>query len=112
MKATLVFVPPGGGESEYSLDFELPGVPQPGDYISVTRPGTEGMADFIVRRCWWQLSYPNDELYRDADSQTKGKVEYLLVQCEYALGPHSSEEHKRSVDSYRNQGAQKFERMY
>jgi hypothetical protein len=59
MKATLVFVPPGGGEADYSLQFDLPAVPQPGDYISVTRPGQEGYEDFIVRRARWVLSYPS-----------------------------------------------------
>jgi hypothetical protein len=34
MKVRPVFVPPGGGEADYMLDLELPGVPQPGDYVS------------------------------------------------------------------------------
>lgn len=51
IKARLIFVPPGGGESDYGLHFELPEIPRPGDYITITRgsssPETE---DFIVRR--------------------------------------------------------------
>jgi hypothetical protein len=50
MEATLVFVPPGGGDAEYSLQFELPSVPQPESYISITRPDQLGTEDFIVRR--------------------------------------------------------------
>jgi len=42
LKATLAFVPSGGGEADYHLDFELPGVPQPGDYISIARSGQSG----------------------------------------------------------------------
>jgi hypothetical protein len=37
LKATLAFVPPGGGEADYHLEFKLPGVTQPGDYISIAR---------------------------------------------------------------------------
>ena len=55
MKATLAFVPPGGGEADYYLEFELPGVPQLGDYISIARSGQQGTEDFIVRRTWWYL---------------------------------------------------------
>ena len=49
MNVTLTFVPPGGGESDYSLNFDLPGIPRPGDYIRVRRPKQTGSEDFIVR---------------------------------------------------------------
>ncbi len=51
MKMSLAFVPPGGGEADYGLDFDLPGIPQPGDYISITREGEEGTGteDFLER---------------------------------------------------------------
>ena len=54
MKVSLLFVPPGGGETDYQLEFELPAPPQPGDYISVRREDTKdlGTEDFIVRRTW------------------------------------------------------------
>jgi hypothetical protein len=39
MKVNLAFVPPEGGDVEYSLEFELPSVPQPGNYISIIRSG-------------------------------------------------------------------------
>ena len=38
MKVRLCFVPPGGGEANYSLDFDMPAVPRSGDYISIKRP--------------------------------------------------------------------------
>jgi hypothetical protein len=66
VKVRLVFVPPGGGEADYSLDFELPGIPQKGDYVSIKRPGQQGTIDFIARRSWWHLDYPSDEMYTDS----------------------------------------------
>jgi len=52
LKATLAFVPPGGGEADYHLEFELPSVPPPGDYISIVRSAQRGTEDFVVRRTW------------------------------------------------------------
>ena len=43
MKVTLVFVPPGGGETDYQLSFDLPGIPVKGDYIMVSRGDQPGM---------------------------------------------------------------------
>jgi hypothetical protein len=102
MKATLVFVPPGGGEADYSLDFELLGVPQPGDYISITRPEMTGTVDFIVRRSWWHLDYPSNAPYKSSNDTTCGKMKSIVVECEFAVGPYSSEEHKRSCEAYKN----------
>lgn len=100
---TLVFVPPGGGEADYSLDFDLPGVPQPGDYISVTRPDEEGTANFIVRRTWWSLNYPvGARASLTKDTTETGICTGLVVECEFALSPYSTEAHKRACESYRN----------
>jgi hypothetical protein len=110
MKATLVFVPPGGGEADYSLDFEIPSVPQPGDYVSIKRPGQQGTIDFIVRRTWWHMEYPSDALYGDPDNPIYGSVTGIVVECEFAIGPYSSPEHKQSCESYKGEGKlQKFE---
>lgn len=102
MKVTLVFVPPDGGEADYQLDFELPAIPQTGDYISVMRPGRDGTSDFIVRRTWWHLDYPNNELYGTAGNSAFGTVRSIVVECEFAEGSFSSEEHKRSLEMYKN----------
>lgn len=110
MKVRLVFVPPGGGEADYMLDFELPGVPQPGDYISIQRPKQNGTIDFIVRRSWWYLDYPNDDLYGDVHNLVYGMARVVVVECEFAIGPASSEEHLRACDIYKHEGKlQKFE---
>ena len=100
MKAQLVFVPPGGGEADYHLDFELPGVPQPGDYIIIERPGQTGTEDFIVRRTWWFLAHPNPPLSAHAAGTTCGSVRAVMVECEFARGAFSSEAHAQACKAY------------
>jgi hypothetical protein len=102
MKVTLYFVPPEGGDAEYSLQFELPSVPQPGSYISITRPDQQGTEDFIVRRNLWFLEHPTTGAY-ETTRQT-GAVRELGVQCEFARGPYSSDEHRRTCDDYERGG--------
>jgi hypothetical protein len=101
MNATLVFVPPGGGDAEYSLQFELPSVPQPGSYISITRPDQQGTEDFIVRRNLWHLEQPTTGAYGEGET---GTMTELGVECEFARGPYSSDEHRRTCDDFERGG--------
>lgn len=102
MLVTLVFVPPGGGEADYSLKFELPNVPRPGDYVSIMRPTAPGTEDFIVRRTWWHLDYPEspDVLIGEAGDAYWGSVRQLIVECEFAKGLTSGEGHRRNLQMY------------
>jgi hypothetical protein len=114
MKIRLSFVPPGGGKPDYSLHFDLPAIPQPGDYISIRRPITSaselpGTYDFIVKRTRWWLSYPDNDLYKEADDDTHGAVTEIVVDCEFALGYWSCEEHKRGVAGYSSRGTLRHE---
>jgi hypothetical protein len=102
MEAMLVFVPPGGGDAEYSLQFELPSEPQPGSYISLSRPDQLGTEDFIVRRSLWHLEHPTTGAYGE-EGET-GAMRGLYVQCVFARGPYSSEEHRRTCDDYEQGG--------
>ena len=100
MKVRLVFVPPGGGEQEYYSDFELPGIPQAGDYISIMRTGTQGTSDFIVRRTWWHLEYADKAV---TGNPADGSVHSVVVECEYAKGMTSSAEHLRACETFGRQ---------
>jgi len=102
-EVTLVVVPPGGGEADYSLRMTVPALPREGDYLTVLRkdaagkdrefPGTE---DFIVRRVWWTFEFPDDgEIYHVAGEDPVGQVGQIGIECEYAIGPYSSQTHKR-----------------
>jgi hypothetical protein len=100
MKATLAFVPPGGGETDYQMDFDLPTVPQKGDYIMIKEPGAEiRFRSFTVRRTIWSLTYP-PENRRDA----LGGVESVLVECEFARNSLMSKAHAQSCDMYERRG--------
>ena len=104
MIAKFVFVPPDGGEADFSLDFQIDTPPQPGDYITIRRPDEHGTSDFVVRRCWWQLKHPISAMTGQVDAATPdqyGEVTGLVIECEFAVGPFSSETHKRSCDSYK-----------
>jgi hypothetical protein len=111
MNARLVFVPPGGGEADYVLDFDLPAIPRPGDYISVMRPNQSGTEDFIVRRTWWTLKYPDAPTVQTSTTLVRGTTEDVVIECEFARGPYSSDNHKSACDAYdKKRGtAQEFE---
>ncbi len=107
MLAHFVFVPPGGGEADYSLYFEIPGVPQPGDYIQIVVDGETGTSDFIVRRTWWTLKHPNvdwptftDITKGDVPPAYVGLTHRVTVECEFAKGPFPTEDHKKSCEMY------------
>lgn len=112
-KVSLVVVPPGGGEADYSLDMMMPALPREGDYISVLRSGGApkddkhiGSEDFIVRRVWWMLDWPDDgQISHTAGEGPVGTVTQIGIECEYAIGHYSSQAHKDGAGS----DAKKFE---
>ncbi|HEX8621139.1 MAG TPA: hypothetical protein VF718_04145 [Allosphingosinicella sp.] len=112
-QVTLVIVPPGGGEAEYSLQMEVPALPREGDYVTVMRQregpvaGRDiGTEDFIVRRVWWAFDFPDDgRLYEDSDDRTVGTLNGIGIECEMAMGHYSSEAHRRMCGP----GARTFE---
>ena len=103
MKVNLAFVPPEVGDTEYSLQFELPSVPQPGSYISIIGPDQQvGSEDFIVRRILWHLEHPTTGA--SGEEGETGTMRGLYVQCEFARGGFSSEAHRRTCDDYERGG--------
>jgi len=76
------------------LIFDLPGVPQTGDVVTISRPGQEGYTNFVVRRTQWDLDHPDDKPGHRIDKAVVGKANAVTVECVYIVGPYSSEEHK------------------
>jgi hypothetical protein len=103
-EVTLVIVPPGGGEADYSLQMSVPALPREGDYISVMRKrdgpvagGDIGSEDFIVRRVWWTFEFPDDgELYHVVGEAPVGSLSGIGIECEYAKGHYSCERHVKA----------------
>ena len=107
MKVALAFVPPGGGETDYSLDFEIPALPNIGDYMTVVRPPDLGTSDFIVRRIHWGLQ--SDPYNPTATAHRVGTCTGITIECEFALSPYSSDSHKSCVDIYDARGKGRLE---
>lgn len=83
-----------GEKPSHSIMFDLPGVPQSGDLVTITRPDQEGSSNFIVRRIVWGLDYPESISPQRVGQPTIGKTASITVECTYALGSYASEEHK------------------
>ncbi|WP_425397303.1 hypothetical protein [Aeoliella sp.] len=107
MKVTLLIVPPGGGELDYMLDFDLPAIPRVGDYLSIQRAGgSPGFEYFIVRRTWWSLEHPpvDDEQAVSGTPPEIGSVKRIGVECEVAEGAAPTDDHRRSCEIYKAKG--------
>ena len=98
MKAKLCFVPPGGGEEDFHLELDLPGVPNPGDYIVVVESDKLKSGDdyqglhqgYIVRRCWWWIK--------------DGKYDFLVVEAEFAVPWEPTKDHQSALVMYQGRG--------
>ncbi|WGD32032.1 hypothetical protein AncyloWKF20_09525 [Ancylobacter sp. WKF20] len=92
IKVTLVIREIGKLEPDYSLEFNLPGVPAVGDYISIHRPDKPEpfSEDVIARKIWWRLNHP--ETGGIASSPPKiGSVHEIMVECDPAIGPYATD---------------------
>ena len=108
MRVTLVFVPPGGGEADHQMPFELPSIPQVGDYIAIMLEGKPeeaelGYETFIVRRTIWELKYPKtgSSIVQAGEHGVPGTI---WVECEFARSGMMSESHKKNCDMYAGRG--------
>jgi hypothetical protein len=92
VEVTIVVREIGRLKAEYSLRFSLPEVPRIGDYISIHRPDvhTPLGEDLIVRKVWWRLSHPATG-GGPHEAEPIGRMTEIFVECDTALGPHSSE---------------------
>jgi hypothetical protein len=104
MDVKLVFVPPGGGKAVYSLDFDVPAIPRPGDYITVMRPNQTGTEDFVVRRGWWVFQHREARTIQNSQDVVRGSTQSVAVECEFARGHYSSEDHQKACDAYEKRG--------
>ncbi|MAF95874.1 MAG: alpha/beta hydrolase [Rhodospirillaceae bacterium] len=105
MKVQFLLFPDEGEEPDHTLMFELPGVPQVGDCVTISHPGQEGCTNFIVRRTHWDLDHPGLGPSHRAGESVVGTASAVTVECEFAVGPYSSEEHKRTAPCAPRPGA-------
>jgi hypothetical protein len=96
MKVTIAFAPPGGGETNYEIQTEVPSLPRQGDYISLRLSPGAMSSDFIVRRVRWHFDSINDNEYSSLNT--------VIVEAEFAIGPLSSDDHKACCSMYEARG--------
>lgn len=80
----------------HTMTFDLPGLPQAGDRVTVTHPGQEGYTSYEVRRRVWDLDCPTEGAPR-ADDPAIGQANAVIVECVFMVGPYVSEEHRGSA---------------
>ena len=98
---------PESGIPDWSLQFELPEIPRVGDYISIQRPEhrSEWGEDLIVRHVWWRLRHSETRTQYSPDEAKLGGVREVIVECDPAIGPWSSDRWRDSLKSARERGA-------
>ena len=95
MRIELVLAPTEDEEPHHRLAFEMPGVPQAGDCVTVSRPDQSGHTEFVVSRTCWALDSGEAGSTQHAGESVVGTTTSVTVECEFVAGPFSSEEHKR-----------------
>jgi hypothetical protein len=103
VQVVIVVREPGSAKPEYSLKFDLPELPHPGNYISVHRSDVETphTEDFVVRHVWWMLETTETRGGVTAGDERVGKFSEVRVECEMALGPHPTDAWHDAMMSHR-----------
>lgn len=96
----------GSLKPAHSLEFNLPAIPRQGDYISIQRPDLPWPfgEDLIVRQVWWRLKYPETRVHEEASEKVLGYTDEIIVECEPAIGPWSSDEWRASLEQPHREG--------
>lgn len=107
MKIVVVIREAESLKPDYALEFDLSAIPRKGDYISIHRPNvpTPYGEDAIVRQVWWRLKHPETRAEVDADEEVLvGTVDEIIVECEPAIGPWSSDKWRVSLEHHSREG--------
>jgi hypothetical protein len=106
----LSVVPPGGGETEYTLEMSAEHLPRSGDYIQIVRqpvdlprPSTAPPPpEFDTKAVAFKVRY---SMY-SAKETSGGKVgpAEIWVSVEPVESPYQGEDHRRLIEIYRARG--------
>jgi hypothetical protein len=104
-RVTIVIREVGRLKPDYSVDFDLPEVPKPGSYISIRRPDKPEPygEDLIVRQVWWRLKHPETGGF-SSNPPKIGSFNEVLVECDQAIGPYSSDAWRDTLASKSSNG--------
>lgn len=107
VRVCIVMREAGNLQPDYSLEFDLPEVPHPGDYVSILRPDAAPHSeDGIVQQVWWRLAHP--EVGTVATEPRKiGTAMEIVVECSPAIGPTSTDRWRDLLEPNRKRGEAK-----
>lgn len=107
MKFIVVVREVGRLKPDYSLEFEAPVLPTIGSYLSVERPDSKHghTEDLVVRRVWWRLNYPSNDGFA-TEPVPVGSLVDIQVECEQAIGPHSRDQWRKTLEAARARGVE------
>jgi hypothetical protein len=95
----------GREKPDYSLPFDLPGVPSAGDYISIFRPDSPTHSeDVIVRHVWWHLHSPETRAVVTGGEPKIGRLREVMVECDVAVGPYARDQWRDSAEAAKRRG--------
>ena len=105
VRVILVIREPGRLKIDYSLEFDLPEVPNIGSYVSIQRPDKPEPygEDLIVRQVWWRLNHPETGGI-SSNAPKIGRLNEIFVECDPAIGPYSSDRWLEYVDIAKHRG--------
>lgn len=107
MKFNVVVREIGRLKPDFSLEFEAPVLPTIGSYLSIVRPDAKHghTEDLIVRRIWWRLHHPVTGGFASSPVPVGSLVD-IQVECDQAIGPHSRDQWRKSLESARERGVE------
>ena len=107
VKFTVVVREIGRLKPDYSLEFEAPTLPAIGSYLSIERPDSKHghTEDLVVRRVWWRLHHPETGGFATEPLKV-GKLVDIQVECDQAIGPHSRDQWRSTLEAARERGVE------
>jgi hypothetical protein len=107
MKIIVVVREIGRDSPDYSLEFDVPEIPAIGSYLSIHRPDAKHghTEDLIVRHVWWRLHHPETGGIASEPAKV-GSVVDVQVECDQAIGPHSLDRWRATLEAARERGVE------
>jgi hypothetical protein len=105
INAVIVIREPGRLKPMIWHEFQLPELPRPGDYLTISGPDDRAPLgeDLVVRRVWWLLDRP--AAGTSAGDEAAGQLVEVFVECDLGEGPYSSAAWREEVALARACGA-------
>ncbi len=97
----------GESSPDFSLEFEASVLPSIGSYLSISRPDAlhGHTEDLVVRHIWWRLHHPETNGFASEPPKV-GEVVDIQLECDQAIGPHSRDQWRTTLERARERGVE------